>query len=430
MKRFPAFLVIILLCLITTNLWIASKPTFNIIWESPLRSASQLLGLLGIVFMTFTIVLATKIKLVDKMMEGLDKAYNIHQIMGSAAFIFILNHPLLLVVQALPQARLAITYLFPSSNIAYNLGIAGLYLMVLAFVCMFFVKLPYDKWKLIHRLLGPAFLMGGIHTLLIGSDVSLFLPLKIWIGFFIGIGALSTIYSLFFYHRFGPRFFYKIAGIERSADVINIYLAPQGTKIMSYTPGQFVYVEFKNKKLGREIHPFSVVSAPQDEKLQISAKIVGDYSLKLFHFLREGEAGVVYGPYGQFAKNYEKLQNCLWIAGGIGVTPFLSMLSAETKKFTDRSIYFYYIYSRREEATFLGQIHDYLTKAPHVSFFDWCTKEKKRLSVDVIKNYLDISVLDAIFLCGPLSMMEGFKKQFVESGVPEQKIFYENFSLT
>ena len=429
MRKFPVFLVVILLFLNTVNLWIASKSSLDIIWETPLRSASQILALLGIILMSLTIVLSAKIRLVDKILNGLDKAYNIHRIAGSAAFILLLNHPLLLVVQALPQAKLALTYLFPSSSFAYNLGIFGIYLMVLAFVCMFFIRLPYDIWKLTHKLLGPAFLLGGIHALLIGSDVSNFLPLRIWIGFFIAIGAISAIYSLFLFRRLGQKFFYRIARIERSTDVVTIYLKPQGAKTISYFPGQFVYVEFKNKKVGSQLHPFSIASSNREESMEICVKIAGDYSLKLFHFLQEGDEGVVYGPYGQFTKNFEKFGNCLWIAGGIGVTPFLSMLSAEAEKHSDRPVYFYYTYSKKEEGVFLGQIYNLLTKASNVTFFDWCTKEKSRLTVEVIGNYLDVHTLDGIFLCGPSFMMEEFKKQFVDSGIPEQKIFYENFSF-
>lgn len=422
-------IVIILLLLITVNLWIASKPTFNIISESPLRSASQLLGLLGIVLMSFTIVLTTRIKLIDRVLDGLDKAYFVHRIAGSVAFVFLLNHPLLLAVQALPQTGLAITYLFPSSSMAYNLGIAGLYLMLLAFVCMFFVRLPYNIWRSTHKFLGVSFLLGGIHALVIRSDVSNFLPLRIWIGFFIATGAVSTIYSFFLYRRLGPRFFYKIGEIEPVIDVVNINLQPQGAKTIHYNPGQFIYVEFKNKKVGRELHPFSIVSSPKEQNLRICAKVAGDYTMRLFHYLQKGDRAAVYGPYGQFAKNSARFGNCLWIAGGIGITPFLSMLSAEAESPSERPVYFYYVHPEKEEGVFLGQIYNFLKSAPHVTFFDWCTREKNRLNVDVIKNYLDIRTLDAIFICGPLSMVKGFKKQFLNNGIPEQKIFYENFSL-
>lgn len=197
MRKFPIFLVLILLFLNTVNLWIASKPTLSIIWESPLRSASQLLALLGIVLMSVTLVLSTRMKLIENLLGGFGNVYKIHHLAGGAAFILLLNHPLFLAAQVLPQTKIAAMYLFPSSNTAYNFGIAGLYLMILAFICMFFINLPYPKWKLTHKLLGPAFLLGGIHTLLIGSDVSNFFPLRVWIGFFIAVGVFSTIYTLF-----------------------------------------------------------------------------------------------------------------------------------------------------------------------------------------------------------------------------------------
>lgn len=197
MKKFAGLLIVIFLCFNTINLWIAAKPTLNIIWESPLRSVSQILALLGIVLTSFVLVLSTKFKWLDKTFGGRGNVFEVHHITGSAAFIFLLNHPLLLAVAALPQSKLALTYFFPSSNAAYNFGIFGLYLMILSFICMVFMRLPFKTWRLAHKLLAPAFLLGGIHALLANSDISSFFPLRIWIGFFIVIGVFSGAYSLF-----------------------------------------------------------------------------------------------------------------------------------------------------------------------------------------------------------------------------------------
>lgn len=202
MRKVPVFLVIILLFLNTVNLWIASKSTLSIIWESPLTSASQLLALMGVVLMSVTLVLSTKMKLIENLLGGLANVYKIHHIAGSAAFIFLLNHPLFLATQVLPQTKIAALYLFPSSNTAYNFGIAGLYLMILAFICMVFMKLSYKAWKSTHKLLGPAFILASVHVLLAKSDVSYFFPLRIWIGFFILLGIVSAIYTLFFIKDF------------------------------------------------------------------------------------------------------------------------------------------------------------------------------------------------------------------------------------
>lgn len=426
MKKIVPFIIIFICCLVTVYLWVSSKQDTAIIFEQPLRSISQISALLGTILMAFTVILSTRLKLIELIFGGLDKTYNVHQLLGSISFLLILHHPILLALQSLPQINSALSYLLPSSDLAYSLGAFGLYASIVGFVFMRFIKLPYHIWKISHKLLGIAFLLGSGHVLLIPSDVSNFFPLRLWMGTFVALGIASVVYKFLLYFILGPKYKYQIEKIERSIDVVTIYL--KSKKVMNFKPGQFVYVHFKNKSTGKESHPFSIASAPQDNLLRLSAKIVGDYTLKLSQ-LNEGDKAVVYGPYGRFVMNRFKHKNCLWIAGGIGVTPFLSMLSQEAYYCFANSIYFYYTYRNREEAVFTEEIRDLSQKVPHLRFFDWCSKEKRRLDVKEIMNQVDIRLMDGIFLCGPLAMMEGFKKQFVRVGVPEGKIIYENFSF-
>jgi len=429
MKRLLPYLVTIILCLITFILWVLSKENFNVFLDQPLKSLSQILALFGIILMAFTTLLSTKIRFIEKFTSGLDKAYNMHQLTGSLAFIFIINHPLLLLVQSLPHINVSMLYIFPSTNLPYTFGILALYCMILSFIFIVFIKIPYNKWRLTHKLLSLAFLLGSIHILLITSDTSAFLPLRVWIFGFIAIGLGSITYSLL-YKYLAPKLYYKIEKIDRSIDVITLYLKPIGDKgILNFEPGQFVYIGFKNKEIGRELHPFSIASGTNKNYLRISAKIVGDYTLKLPQYLNEGDIGTIYGPYGSFAKDARHFKNCLWIAGGIGVTPFLSMLSNEAENPSDKLIHFYYSYRKKEDANFLLHIQKSISKVNHISFIDWCTQDKNRLSADAIKSHLDLTTIDAIFLCGPIKMMEGLKKDFLKNGVAEERIMYENFSF-
>lgn len=427
MKRLSPFISIFAICLITFILWILSKQNPATIFEQPLRSLSQILALLGTVLMSLIVLLSTRLKWIEKLFNGLDKAYGVHQFLGIISFLFILHHPILLAIQSLPQAKMASLYLFPSSDVAYSFGIFGLYSMVMSFIFMVFIKLPYNIWKLSHKLLSLAFLLGGIHSLLINSDVSNYLPLRLWITGFIALGLISIAYKLFLYPIFGPKYNYQVAKIERAIDVVNIYMRTKTLKKIDFKPGQFVYVNFSNKITGRESHPFSIASGPDDELLKLSAKIVGDYTLKLTQ-LKEGDNAMIYGPYGEFTMNGFNSKNCLWIAGGIGVTPFLSMLSSETRKCSNNLVCFYYTYGKREEGLFVDEINSLVTRTPNVRFYDWCSKEKKRLDLKEIMNRINMHVLDAVFMCGPAPMMEGFKKQLILAGIPEQKIIYENFS--
>lgn len=429
MKKYLPYFMIILLSLITLNLWLAAKQSLVAIFAQPLRSFSQILALLGTVYISFTIVLSSRIRFIERLFYGLDKVYGTHQTVGSIGFIFLLHHPLILAMTALPNLSLTAMYLLPSLNLSFTLGVLALYAMVLPFIFIVFIKLPYHVWYLTHKLLGVSFLFGSIHALTIGSDISSFLPLKLWMSVWIAAGCFSAMYSLFFYKLFGPKFTYEVERIERAIDVVTIYLRPKNGKKISFSAGQFVYICFKDKRIGSELHPFSIASGSTEDRIQLSAKIVGDFTLKLTKVLKEGTLTSIYGPYGQFIEDPALLKNSVWIAGGIGVTPFLSLLSKEVNKPTEGMIHFYYTYTQKFEAVFLSQIESIMMTLPHVRFFDWCTTERKRLTVDTIKSHTDLQSINAVFLCGPLPMMESFKHQFIRAGIPEKRIYYENFAF-
>lgn len=421
------YLIIFLICFVTINLWFISKQNPTVIIQQPIVSLSQVIALLGIVLMSFTLLLSMRLSWVEDLFGGLDKAYDTHHLLGSIAFVLLINHPLLLAIKSFPSASVSLLYLLPGTDLSYNFGIFALYTMIFSFIFMVFIKLPYHAWKMTHKVLGVTFLLGSLHTLYITSDVSSNFYLRIWIEIFIIIGVFAVFYTLFLSRFIASRFKYSVEKIERSLDIVNIYLRAATPRILSFYPGQFVYVRFANRSLGKESHPFSISSAPHDELLRLSAKAVGDYTVKL-SLLGRGDNAVVDGPYGRFLFG-EGLRNVVWIAGGIGVTPFLSFLASEMKDPKDRNIYFYYTYRNKEEGVFVNEINDIVLRTPHVRFFDWCTDEKKRLNLEAIGRHIDISQIDAVFLCGPLPMMKGFRAQFVKHGIPENKIFFENFSF-
>ena len=427
MKKIILYLTLFIILSITLNLWIFSKPDLSILSTQPLRAVSQVLGLFGLVLMSLTLILSMKLKIIDRLFEGLDKAFFVHRILGSAAFIFILHHPLLLAIQALPQTGLSLMYILPGADLSYNLGIFSLLLMVLSFIFMVFIKLPFHIWKLTHQFLGLSFLLGGVHALMIAGDISAYFPLKIWIGFFIGTGSLSALYSIFLYKYFGPKFIYRVEKVERVLDIINIYLYPATGKTLSFMPGQFIYVKFNNKTLGSESHPFSISSSPHEGFLRISAKVVGDYTLKM-SAITKGDLVICYGAYGKFISSNIPKQ-VIWIGGGVGVTPFLSMLRSKFYEQGESLVNFYYTYRNKEEGVFVNEIEQIASRIPQINFFNWCTEEKNRLSAQLIGTHTDLKSLDKIFICGPSLMMESLKRDFLGLGISEEKIIFEDFAF-
>ena len=133
------------------------------------------------------------------------------------------------------------------------------------------------------------------------------------------------------------------------------------TQPLSFVAGQFVFVAFDGVA-SREYHPFTISSTPQDRNLRLSIKMLGDYTQRLYATLQPGEAVIVGRAFGMF--DYRK-GGCeqIWIAGGIGITPFLSWIRAfpETLPF---DIDFYYSVRTPEDALFRDEIEAATRKHP------------------------------------------------------------------
>jgi predicted ferric reductase len=422
------YLILLLCCLNTIAFWLLAKDDLSIVLSQPLLAISQILSLLGLVLMSLALLFSTRMSILEDVFGGLDSDYVLHHIIGGIAFLFLLNHPLFLVVHNLPFYKLSLFYILPSGDLAYNLGIAALYTMIVSFVFIGFIKISYNAWLWSHRLLVISFLLGGLHTMYISSDVSHNLLLRLWTYLFMAIGTFSSIYVLFLYKKFGPRYKYSVETIVRSSDVYSIYLKPVDKQIR-FIPGQFIYMRFDNPKIGNEMHPFSFSSAPWEEGIRVSAKILGDYTKRLSE-LREGDISHVFGPYGRFGTAFmEGKHNLLFIGGGIGITPFLSMLRYESVYPKGRKIVILYSYKTREEAVFNDEIQALVAYIPNVTFIPWPSHEKGRLSGDHVWKSVGTLQGYRILMCGPQPMMMSLQKQFITHGVDEGSIIFEDFNV-
>jgi predicted ferric reductase len=427
MHRFVGYIILFLCCLNTVAFWFFSKESLALIGANPLESVSEVIALLGIVLMSLSLLFSTRFHILEDIFGGLDNDYYIHHILGSISFILLVNHPLLLVVKAIPNYAQAMSYLVPNSNIAYTLGILSIYLMVLSFVFVVLIKIPYEKWLWMHRWLVVSYLLGGAHTLLADSDVSHNLLLRTWISLFLLLGFFSSIYILFLYRYFGPKFTYIVNMIERKDTILHMYLIPEGRKLV-FKAGQFVFTKFFAQGVSSEMHPFTISSGPWEDTLRVTAKVAGDYTKKMKN-IHVGDKVALYGPYGRFGEFFYKSNNDLFfIAGGIGITPFLSMIRYETVYAKARRIFFFYSYHTVQDTAFVQEVGTTVAYAPNIVFIPWNSQEKGHLTVPKIMELSGIHSDFSVLLCGPEKMMLGLKEQFLKHNVPEESVLFENFS--
>jgi len=417
---------------ITIVLWIASIPYLPERSQTPLKLISQITANLTILYMSLSIILSMKLHTIDRYFKGMNTSYKIHAFIGSTAFLFMIGHPLLLVINALPNTNTAFGYVFFGTRTAANFGIAAVYLTIFAFTFMTFIKLKYTSWLTTHRLLALSFLLGSIHAFLAPSMLTRFLPFSLWMGLLILLGISGSFYSLFLYKLLGHHLKYTIVRLDILGDILNVTLQPLRSQL-NYLPGQFIYARFKNNKLNNELHPFSLSSTPQENVLRLSIKALGDYTKKIQNTLVINDKVDIFGPFGNFGGTHLNEKNDLiWIAGGVGITPFLSMLHAEHINRTNKKILFYYSLNKPAEAAFDEEICSATKEIANISYIKWIADDSGFLTMDIIMaKWKEIggTPYPKILLCGPPPMMKSLKLQAIKLGIPSENIIFEDFSF-
>ncbi len=209
-----------------------------------------------------------------------------------------------------------------------------------------------------------------------------------------------------------------------NGNTTEVTLTPKGRKLR-HQPGQFLFVRFPGDRMLDESHPFTISSAPGESDLRLSIKASGDFTRYLHKHLSEGAEALVEGAYGLFQyQNGGPKQ--IWIAGGIGITPFLSFLRHGD---ISREVDFYYTVRTREEALFLDEIENAPKRNPGFRAFVRFSIEQGSLAVEEIAQNAGNLHEHDIYLCGPWGMTQAFVEKFKALGVPAKNIHYEEFNF-
>jgi predicted ferric reductase len=391
------------------------------------HALGQVAALTGITIFALTFILAMRLAFVEDIFGGLDKVYIAHGILGGTALILVLFHPILLVLKFIPSNMpLAAAYLLPSAYWSVNFGIIALLGLILLLAITLFIKIRYHTWKFTHEFLGLVFIFAVFHMFLVRRDASqdyIFKGYYVFATVVAIIGLGGFIYSLFLKNRFKKSASYFIKSITKRDTSYELVLTPE-RKPLSYQSGQFVFVRFYNKALSTEAHPFSIASRSNNPEIRIIIKSLGDFTSQL-NCLSKGDKVSLEGPFGRFNFNREGNKGQVWVAGGIGITPFLGM--AEDIKNTTRPIDLFY--SVKEEKEFIGldELQAIAAKTKKFRVFPWITKTKGYITLDAIKKQ---SGLDKEFyLCGPASMKKSIIADLKKAGISDDHIYSEEFTF-
>jgi predicted ferric reductase len=346
-------------------------------------------------------------------------------------------HVLIRLVDAGLSWDMLSVYLLPGKYWPYTFGLFGFVLFAILIFFTTWIKLPYQLWLWTHKFLGLAFVLGGVHAWMSVSAFSEFQIYRTILVVIWALGSIAFLYKWIFYDIIGPKTDSTVDLVQSHDNITEIYLKIHNHKFRFHT-GQFVFINATHSvnMISKEVHPFSISGFYNGNILRVSAKNLGDFTSTLPK-LSVGDAVTITGPYGKFGhKLITSKRNAIWIAGGIGIAPFLQMLQhenlAEKATHAGRKIDFFVVVKDEKENVYGREIQVLSEGMTNVKVFNRYSNTQGRLTgqdvLNSLENPLDIKNMN-IFICGPVGMMLALSEQFQALGVKDSQIIFEEFQL-
>jgi len=396
-------------------------------------------GLISLVFMSVCMVIALRPKWVDRLSGGLDKAYGLHKWLGIAVTVTLVLHWL---SENLPKwlystgwfpprvkpASADAPFLLDSlRQIGIETGEWAFYVFVALALIALMRKIPYRYFRYVHKAFPLVFLAGAFHSIVLVPREWWSTPAGMLIVAVAAAGAVAAFISLF--QRIGAsrQVAAEVAAIEKYDNgLVDVVLEVPG-KGFSHQAGQFAFVTFSPDE---GPHPFTIASSGKNPNaVRFAIKALGDYTNTLPERLHAGQQAVIEGPYGQFTFNSSHAKQ-VWVAGGIGVTPFMAKLEAlalEGRK-VPHPVDFWYCTGTAQDAVFPRDL-EALCRQTGVTLHRMRADEKQYLNATTIKKTVRDLNDTSVWFCGPARFANALREGLKTFGLPVQNFHNERFDM-
>jgi predicted ferric reductase len=218
-----------------------------------------------------------------------------------------------------------------------------------------------------------------------------------------------------------------------------LVVEPVGHPGFRFDPGQFGWIAVGRSPFSMTQHPFSFSSAadtPEGGTISITIKAAGDYT-RTIPSVRPGTRVYLDGPHGVFSMDRRQAPGYVFIAGGVGVTPFVSMLTTMKERGDVRPVTLFYASPRWDEVILRDQLAELDAALPNLTVVHVLSRpdpgwagESGRITAELLRRHLPPQFRRYEHLiCGSTQMMDAMEDALVEVGVPPSRISSERFDM-
>ena len=394
------------------------------------------LGFVGLAMMGLQFVLTARYNRIGAPF-GIDELLNFHAQAGYVAWMFIMAHFSILLV-ANPDF---LELLDPSENLFRTVALITVVISICLLIAFTHwhekIGLVYEWWRASHGFLAILIMIIGTwHITHISFYISEPWQQAIWVGMAtIVIGMLihkRVIHPLIMKKR--P---YKVVSVkEEVEETWSVELKPVGHDGLHFKAGQFVWMTLGDTPYKLQQHPFTISSSPElKDKIRFTIKELGDFTSEVKN-IKIGTTAFIEGPYGNFTLSQSTSEHNVFIAGGIGITPIMSILHTLKERKGERKATLIFGNASKDLTPFYDELKELEAesnlKVVHVfedPDDDW-GGETGYITPEIIRKHLpeDITKCD-YFVCGPAPMMDVAEGALRDWGVPVHRVHSERFNI-
>ncbi len=379
---------------------------------------------------------------------GIDVVYLFHREISYVIFALILLHPIILFT-ATPVTldELSDDFRAPWLGVVVTVpwrlapatgALIALAVLIITSVWRKRLRIEYNYWRRWHGILSIiAVVLALVH--MVGAGHHVLTPWKrvLWIAYAAWwMGMLLHVRVVRPWIQSRTPYIVERIKAERG-NAWTLTFRADGHKGITFNPGQFAWLNVWSSPFSNQEHPFSFSSSAEyPESLDMTIKELGDFTATVGN-VAPGEVVYLDGPYGAFSiDRYKQAPGYVFIAGGIGITPFMSMLRTLSDRGDPRPLLLIYASKNWEDVTFREEIEGLkerlnlrlvhvLEDPPE----DW-RGEKGMVDQDLLSRHLPkLADLQEYFICGPPPMMDAVKNSLHGLGIPIGNLHSELFNL-
>lgn len=387
------------------------------LWQAR-QEAMYLSGLLSIALMSVSMLLATRPTWLEGPLGGMDRVYRTHKWAGLLAGLFAILHWLIEMADDVLKSTIGREGRLPKEkfsgvlealrDLAEDMGEWAFYVIIAMLLIALWKKFPYRPWRFLHRAMPVLYLMLAFHAALLAPLAYWQQPAGALVALFLIGGSYGAVRSLL--GSIGRR--RQVAGEilsvdQPSGDLTTIRCRLDGWR--GHRPGQFAFVTFDT---GEPAHPFTIASANQgDGIVTFQVKALGDFTRHLASRIWAGQPVMVEGPYGRFdIARLDRRARQIWVAGGVGVTPFLAWLeSLQDKPAAAPMAELHYCTRDRQGDPFVARLEMLCERLPAISLQVHDASRGEKLDAAGLTQGGQLARRSEIWFCGPRGLAQALR---------------------